>query len=553
MPNNLLIKNLVVLAGHLFFCLVSFTQDNHDARWSQDPSTMVRVIGDYVPLPQSVYFENPNKLDRVFITPYGNIVVAPSFRPFPHTATQSEVDVTTQSGSSNLIFAAWNSFGPAFYGTGYAASINGGSTWSGNFQTFTPNSGDPACWIWPVGSTWAGRFGHSVIAGAAYSNTNGTTWSAYFPFPVASGFDKNLSCVDDIPTSPFFGRAYTVWTNLVGGRIIISYTTDGGVTWSTGAPVSPLPSTGHHHQGCDVRVGPGGTVHVIWANCISNGQNSTEDSLGYARSTNGGVTWVFASNHVIDMNGIRTSNLFNGIRANGFPRLDIDKTGGTRNGWLYVVAGEKNFAPALDNSDIVLMRSTNHGATWTRIRVNQDPAGKLNYFGAVRVDQCGAVNVVYYDQRNVSATQGEGFLSRSLDGGTTWSDIKVSDHSFTPAPIAGLATGYQGDYIGVTSTGYDLWPFWMDNFSGIYQVWTAKTYIGPDLWAKDTWADVGTEPNPDTGPMWISTDIWVRTQQDGVTHPHQHQNPEYRDSIAYPYNPNFIYVKVRNRGGCPAS
>jgi hypothetical protein len=72
------------------------------------------------------------------------------------------------------------------------------------------------------------------------------------------------------------------------------------------------------------------------------------------------------------MNGIRTSNLMNGIRANGFPRLDIDKTGGARNGWLYVVAGEKNFAPALDNSDIVLMRSTNNGVNWTRTRVNQD-------------------------------------------------------------------------------------------------------------------------------------------------------------------------------------
>lgn len=529
---------------------------NEDVKWSIDPSTRVRVSGDYIPLPQSLNFVNPNTSDRYVNTSLGNYVIGPSFRPFPHTATQSEVDVTTQKGNPNVIFAAWNSFGPSFFGTGYTASIDGGVTWAGSHQTFTPNSGDPANWIWPVGSTWAGRFGHSVIQGAAFSNTNGSTWTGQVNFPGASSFDKNLSAVDDVTGSPFFGRAYTVWTNFGGAffnRIVISFTTDGGVTWSTAAPVSPPQSTGHHHQGCDVRVGPGGVVHVVWANCTTNGQNSTEDSLGYARSTDGGVTWAFSSNHVVNMNGIRTSNLVNGIRCNGFPRLDIDKTGGPRNGWLYVVAAEKNFAPALDNSDVVLMRSTDNGATWTRTRVNQDPSGKLNYMPAVRVDDCGGVNVVYYDQRNVSATQAEVYLSRSMDGGNTWTDIKASDHSFTPGPIPGLAGGYQGDYIGVTSTGNTVWPFWADNFSGIYQVWTARINVGPDLWAKDTWLDDGTEINPDNGAMWVSQDIWVRTQQDGFANPHQHQNPEYRDSILYPYNPNYIYVMVRNRGGCYAS
>lgn len=548
---------LFLLTGFIIMCNSAFLfAQNEDVRWSFDPSTQLRVTGDFVPLPQSLYFVNPNTSDRHISTTLGNYVIGPSFRPFPHSATQSEVDVTTQTGSSNIIFAAWNSFGPSFYGTGYTASIDGGVTWAGSHQTFTPNSGDPANWIWPIGSTWAGRFGHSVIQGAAYSNTNGSTWTGQVNFPGASGFDKNLSAVDDVSGSSYFGRAHTVWTNFSGTytyRIVISYTTDGGVSWSTAAPVSPPTSPGHHHQGCDVRVGPGGVVHVVWANCTTNGQNSTEDSLGYARSTDGGVTWVFASNHVADMNGIRTSNLVNGIRCNGFPRLDIDKTGGPRNGWLYVVAAEKNFAPALDNSDVVLMRSTDNGATWTRTRVNQDASGKLNYMPAVRVDECGGVNVVYYDQRNVTSTQAEVYLSRSMNGGTTWTDIKASDHSFTPAPIAGLAGGYQGDYIGVTSLGTKVWPFWADNFSGIYQVWTAKIDVGPDLWSKDTWLDDGTEPNPDNGPMWVSQDIWVRTQQDGFANPHQHQNPEYRDSILYPYNPNYIYVMVRNRGGCYAS
>jgi hypothetical protein len=554
MPKKTLL--LLIAAIVLWQCENLFSQ-YEDVKWTLDPSTQVKVTGQYVDLPQSLYFQNPNTSERVLTTQFGSIVIGPSFRPFPHSATQSEVEVTTQTGNPNIIFASWNSFGPSFYGTGFTTSINGGTTWTGNHQMFTPNSGDPAPWVWPTGSTWAGRYGMSVISHAAYSANNGTTWSTPVAFSPGGGgaFDKNFSAVDDVSGSPFFGRAYTVWTDFSGAswRIRISFTTDGGVTWSSATYVSPPTSPGHHHQGCDVKVGPGGDVHVVWANCTTNGQNSTEDSLGYARSTDGGVSWVFASNSVADMNGIRTSNLFNGIRCNGFPRLDIDKTGGPRNGWLYVVAGEKNFAPALDNSDIVLMRSTNNGAAWTRSRVNQDPSGKLNYMAAVRVDECGGVNVVYYDQRNVAATLAEVYMSRSFDGGTTWSDLKVSDHSFTPGPIPGLAGGYQGDYIGVTSTGTTVWPFWADNFSGIYQVWTAKVNVGPDLWAKDTWADVGDEPNPDNGAMWISEDIWVRNQQDGFANPHMHQNPEYRDSILYPYNPNFIYVMVRNRGGCYAS
>jgi hypothetical protein len=70
-------------------------------------------------------------------------------------------------------------------------------------------------------------------------------------------------------------------------------------------------------------------------------------------------------------------------------------------------------------------------------------------------------------------------MSRSLDGGNTWTDVAVSDHTFTPSPIPGLAGGYQGDYTGITNAAGKVWPFWADNSSGIYQVWTVGITIGP--------------------------------------------------------------------------
>ena len=35
-----------------------------------------------------------------------------------------------------------------------------------------------------------------------------------------------------------------------------------------------------------------------------------------------------------------------------------------------------------------------------------------------------------------------------------------------------------------------------------------------DLYMRDTPSDAGIEPNPDTGPMWVTEDIWVRTAPD---------------------------------------
>ncbi len=84
-----------------------------------------------------------------------------------------------------------------------------------------------------------------------------------------------------------------------------------------------------------------------------------------------------------------------------------------------------------------------------------------------------------------------------------------------------------------------------------------------DLYIKDTPADTGVEPNPDAGPMWISEDIWVRTSPDPGYLPYAfpagsppwvplaHQNPEYRDPK---YSvPNYVYVRVRNRGSTASS
>ncbi len=47
------------------------------------------------------------------------------------------------------------------------------------------------------------------------------------------------------------------------------------------------------------------------------------------------------------MNGVKTSSFLPwNIRINGYPHIDIDRSGGSRNGWIYIVTGEKNLVPA---------------------------------------------------------------------------------------------------------------------------------------------------------------------------------------------------------------
>jgi len=69
---------------------------------------------------------------------------------------------------------------------------------------------------------------------------------------------------------------------------------------------------------------------------------------------------------------------------------------------------------------------------------------------------------------------------------------------------------------------------------------SAKRENNTDLYIKDTPEDLGIEPNTISDKSWISKDIWVRNQNDGIE---EHQNPEY-----HPTNPNYIYVRVSNRG-----
>jgi len=257
-------------------------------------------------------------------------------------------------------------------------------------------------------------------------------------------------------------------------------------------------------QGGEIVAGPGGRISVCWAGVIG-ASPWTEDFVGFATSTDGGTSWAVTEN-AYDINGIAGLLPQKGnIRVDGVPRMAIDNSTGPRRGWTYIVSTQRNLPPAGSDPDIIMRRSSDNGASWSpAIRVNQDPLnhGRIQYFPAIHVDASGGVNIIFYDDRTTTTDSATVFLARSTDGGDTWSEYPLSDHIFKPQPIGGLGQGYQGDNIGLTSVGDTLWPVWMDNVTGVYQVWTAPAAISgltdvvEETGAPVDGAGIGQFPNP---------------------------------------------------------
>ena len=418
----------------------------------------------------------------VIILSAGNIFSqVPNFRIHPSANAQIEPSIVRSPVNPLIMFAASYTISNSFRSEGNYFTTDGGVTWFGSDTCNSGSSsnnhgGDPGPVIDKDGRFILTHQGGFIVGMFSNLSTNfGANWSSNYL--IASGDqDKGTPGTDDVASSPFYGRTYLVWTRFLNPfPIVCSYTTNGGLNWSSNTQINSSPS-GYVSLGADIKVGPGGTVNVCWAGVLTTSPQN-EKFCGFATSSNGGVNWSVNEN-IYAMNGVKTASLqpWN-IRINGYPHIDIDKSGGIRNGWIYIVTGEKNLSPAGTDPDVVFHRSTDGGATWSSgVRVNQDPInnGKVQYFPAINVDDNGGLNVIYYDNRNISTDSMDVYLSRSTNGGDNWTDYRMNDHRFVPKTVTGaVGSGNQGDNIGLTSVGDKLWPVWMDDHTGNYQIWTA--------------------------------------------------------------------------------
>ncbi len=411
-----------------------------------------------------------------------SVRIGQPFRIYPSSITQTETFITRDPMNATILFASANTINPAngFISEGIYVSTNAGATWRGNDTCtgapVTFHRGDPGIVIDKNGTFILVRLGFSPGLYSHSSTDLGRTWGPQKT--IATNDQDRASLTSDvISTSSFYGRSYTAWVRFAPPYpVYFSYTDDGGANWTAPAQIN---SPSQRSQGAELSIGPGGRMNLCWAGVL-NTSPFTEDFVGFATSTNGGATWAITEN-AYDANGIQGTFPQKGnIRVNGLPKIATDLSGGSRHGWIYIVTAEKNLAPAGSDPDIIFHRSTNNGATWSAgIRVNRDAMnnGKMQFFPAIHVDNGGGINVLYYDDRNTTSDSATVYLSRSIDGGNSWTDIRVGTNTFRPQAIGGLGQGYQGDNISMTSLGNTLWPVWMDNSTGLYQIWTSPIDI----------------------------------------------------------------------------
>jgi hypothetical protein len=431
-----------------------------------------------------------------------------NYRLYPSNINQTEAFIVKSPLDQDILFSSCNTlnFIPFFISEGIYTTTNGGDSWQGNDTcTGTPiefHGGDPGITIDKNGTFVITRLGRSPFTGlySHYSTDNGTTWSAQ---KVISTDDLERAAIisDTDPASAYYGRTYAAWVKFAPPfSLMHAFTDHPAESWSIPVPVN---NPSNRSAGGDLAMGPNGEVYICWAG-VTDVTPFKEILVGFASSVSGGAAWN-VTEHAFTVSGI-TGILPNkdNIRVNGLPNMDVDLSGGLRSGWIYIVTGQKDLPPSGSDPDVILNRSSDGGLTWSAgIRVNQDPLnnGKEQYFPTIHVDQYGALNVIFYNDRNTTSDSAGVTLARSTDGGDTWIEYPLSDHNFRPTPIGGLGQGYQGDNIDITSTDSTLWPVWMDNSTGIYQIWTSPVKFSVIQGIEDRHAAFGFRlyPNPTRG------------------------------------------------------
>jgi len=300
--------------------------------------------------------------------------------------------------------------------------------------------------------------------GLSGSWTNGSYTATYNTYDI----DKEWAAAD-----PVTGNLYTSWTrfNNWGSSspqdstdIFLARSTDGGATWGDQKLVSNIGGNA---------TGGFGSVH---GSCPAVGPDGevyvvwwSPAGLMFDRSTDFGATWM---NVDINITGFPVQWIVSlpGIQTGvSFPILACDRSGGSHNGTLYVTWTDK--MSGNNDANIWISRSTDGGTTWSDpLKVNDDGPGRHQFFNYMTIDQVtGYIYVIFYDRRNYTDTRTDVFLALSKDGGETFTNQCISDSPFIP-----YATVFFGHYISIAAHNNHVFATWMRMDEGEMSLWGTR-------------------------------------------------------------------------------
>ncbi len=356
----------------------------------------------------------------------GNIRINCDSTIFPH----NEMSIAVNPTDPNHLVAGSNDYELFFQGAfivqriiaGYYTSFDGGTTWTnghlptGGFAT----TGDPAvAFNRKLGLVHYGVIAFQTGQGGGFadasiqvntSNDGGLTFQD--PVVVAHGtgaivtvlHDKPYIAVDNNPNSPFYGRLYVTWTRFLFGTsgyvespIFFSFSDDGGQTFSGPTEVSGSSSTlcanpfrsfnagvCNEDQFSTPVVGPDGTLYVAFINDEFQGAPEFRDQFLVVRSTDGGATFqgpfqavfpVFdgVDDYPINIDGRQTltNSQFRVISAGNLAADLASGPGFSTTRLYYTFSDNRNgrltgdFNTVKTNIDVFVSRSDDGGTTWS--------------------------------------------------------------------------------------------------------------------------------------------------------------------------------------------
>ncbi|RLD61655.1 MAG: glycosyl hydrolase [Bacteroidetes bacterium] len=301
------------------------------------------------------------------------------------------------------------------------------------------------------------------------STDNGQTWNdgSYMGLNGNKAQDKEWAIVDWANNN-----IYVTWTQFDDygspnpddiSIILFSKSTDGGMNWSEAVKINEVDGdcidSDNTTEGAVPCVGSNGEVFVSWAGPLG---------IVFDKSLDGGETWLENDIFVTDFPGGWAYDIPGISRCNGLPITICDLSGGENHGTIYINWSDQR--NGTDDTDVWMVKSTDAGETWTEpVRVNDDPAGRQQFFTWMTIDQVtGNLYFVFYDRRNYSDNNTDVFMAKSVDGGETFVNFKISESPFLP-----YSSVFFGDYNNITAHDGVIRPIWTRLHEGQLSVWTA--------------------------------------------------------------------------------
>ncbi len=382
---------------------------------------------------------------------------------------RTEVEPDTYSYGSTIVsaFQAGRFTSVGSSNIGWATSTDGGITWQHGFLPGTTKLAggpydritdpsvayDAAHSTWMIATTVFQYISTGITAPAvlvSLSTDDGLSWSQ--PVTVADvgsrgHLDKDWIVCDDTSTSQYYGHCYIEWDDIARNNLIqMSTSTDGGRTWGV------AKTTADHASGISgyPLVQPGGTVIVP----ISN---ADQTAIMVFTSNDGGASW----SRTVTITSVTSFSQSAYFRDYILLTAGIDGSGR-----VYLVWVDCRFEANCHGNDLVMTTSVN-GVVWTpvrRIPIAPVGSGVDYYVSGLGVDGSTsgltthlALTFYYYSANCANdCTLSVGFVS-SVNGGYSWS---AKARLAGPFPASWVAAGNNkvGDYISVSFSNGRAFP-----------------------------------------------------------------------------------------------